>query len=79
MPIIIPSNGLPSQRRLSAGGMQKPRWAELLEQKGVYYKGIVNDPDSLVEKLTADTVTTIGTRRSRQGKENQTEVSCICS
>ena len=84
MPIIIPSNGLLSQCRLSTRGMQKPGWAELLEQKGVYYEGIVNDPDRLVEKLTADTVTTFGTRRSRQiqspqGKENQTEVRCICS
>ena len=66
--------------------MQKPSWADLLEPKGVYYEGIVDDPNSLVEKLTADTVTTFGTRRSRQlqnlqdkenqpeGKENQTEV-----
>ena len=72
--------GAITKRSNERGAMEKPSWADLLEPKGVYYKGIVDDPNSLVEKLTADTVTTFGTRRSRQlhscqDKENQTQVS----
>jgi len=58
--------------------MEKPTWAEYLQPVGVYYEGIVDDASAVVERLTAETVTTFGTRRSRQlqsmsseaGKEN---------
>jgi len=58
--------------------MEKPTWAEHLQPVGVYYEGIVDDASAVVERLTAETVTTFGTRRSRQlqlmsseaGKEN---------
>ena len=32
----------------------------------MYYEGVVDDATAVVERLTAETVTTIGTRRSRQ-------------
>ena len=57
--------------------MQKPSWAEPLELGGVYYEGIVDDPSTVVEKLTADTVTTFGTRRSRQLVAPGQKFACI--
>ena len=46
--------------------MEKPSWAEDLQPVGVYYEGVVNDATTVVERLTAETVTTFGTRRSWQ-------------
>ena len=46
--------------------MKKPTWAEDLRPVGVYYEGVVDDATAVVERLTAETVTTFGTRRSRQ-------------
>ena len=56
--------------------MEKPTWAEDLRPVGVYYEGVVDDATAVVERLTAETVTACGTRRSQQlqplqaGKEN---------
>ena len=56
--------------------MEKPSWAEHLQPIGVYYEGIVDDANAVVEWLTTETASTFGTRRSRQlqpwqvGKEN---------
>ena len=56
--------------------MEKPTWAEDLKPVGVYYEGVVDDATAVVERLTAETVITFGTRRSQQlqppqaGKEN---------
>ncbi len=61
--------------------MERPSWAEPLEPKGVYYEGTVDNASILVERMTAETVTTSGTRRSRhlqpvpRGKENSEQVS----
>ena len=56
--------------------MDKPTWAEDLKLVGVCYEGVVDNATAVVERLTAETVTIFGTRRSRQlqppqaGKEN---------
>ena len=52
--------------------MEKPTWAEHLKPVGVYYEGLVDDATAAVEKLTAETVTTFGTRRSWQLQPPQT-------
>ena len=51
--------------------MEKPTWAEDLKPVGVYYEGVVDDATAVVERLTAETVTTFGTRRSRQLQPSQ--------
>ena len=50
--------------------------AEDLKPVGVFYEGVVGDATAVVERLTAETATSFGTRRSRQlqlsraGKDN---------
>ena len=51
--------------------MEKPSWAEHLQPVGVYYEGVVDDATTVVERLTAETVTTFGTRRSRQQQPSE--------
>ena len=53
--------------------MKKPTWAEDLKPVGVYYEGLVDDATAVVERLTAETVTTFGTRRSRQLQLSQAD------
>jgi len=55
--------------------MEKPTWAEHLQPVRVYYEGIVDDASAVVERLTAETVTTFGTRRSRQLQSMSSEAS----
>ena len=58
--------------------IEKPNRTEHLQPIGVYYEGIVNDANIVVERLTTETASTFGTRRSQQqqlsqvGKENIT-------
>ena len=62
----------------------RPSWTANLEAKGVYYEGLVEDVDWLLDQHRLATVTTYGTRRSRKnhastssdcnrGKENNSE------
>ena len=55
--------------------MEKPTWAEDLKPVGVYYEGLVDEATTAVERLTAtaETVTTFGTRRSRQLQLSQAD------
>ena len=39
--------------------MEKSTWAEDLKPVGVYYEGLVDDATAVVERLTAETVTTL--------------------
>ena len=60
----------------------RPSWASNLDSKGVYYEGLVEDVEWLLDQHKLSTVTTYGTRRSRKnhttinsdshkGKENK--------
>lgn len=62
----------------------RPSWATNLDYKGVYYEGVVEDVEWLLDQHKLSTVTTYGTRRSRKnhaiinsdshkGKENISE------
>ena len=51
--------------------MEKPSWAEHLQPIGVYYEGIVDDANAVVERLTTETASTFGTRRSRKLQPSQ--------
>ena len=53
--------------------MEKPAWAEDLKPVGMYYEGLVDDATAVVERLTAETVTTFGTRQSRQLQLSQAD------
>ena len=44
----------------------RPSWATHLEAKGVYYEGVMEDVDRLLDQHKLATVTTYGTRRSRK-------------
>lgn len=58
-------------------------WATGLELNGVYYEGLVEDLEGVLDKFRVATVTTYGTRRQKSAtshpdKENKPvyEVSC---
>ena len=53
--------------------MEKPTWAEDLKPVGVYCEDLVDDATAVVERLTAETVTTFGTRRSQQLQLSQAD------
>ena len=57
--------------RTRLSGMEKSSWDEHLQPVGVYYEGVVDDATTVVERLTAETVTTFGTRRSRQPQPSE--------
>ena len=42
--------------------MEKLTWAEDLRPIGVYYEGVVDDATAVVERFTAETVTTLAQR-----------------
>ena len=46
--------------------MERPKWAEGLEAKGVYFEGMVSNADQRVERHNLETVTSYGTRTSRK-------------
>ena len=46
-------------------------WTAGLDHRGVYYEGIVEDLDAVLEKHRFATVTTYGTRRSRKSATSE--------
>ena len=50
---------------------RNPGWRNL--PVGEYYEGLVDDATAVVERLTAETVTTFGTRRSQQLQLSQAD------
>ena len=52
-----------------------PNWTTSLDARGLYYEGLVEDIDTLLEKHKLGTVTTYGTRRSRRPAQSTTITS----
>lgn len=49
--------------------METPSWAYGLDARGLYYEGVVDDANTLLDKHKISTVTTYGIRRSRKNHQ----------
>ena len=52
-----------------------PNWTANLDARGLYYEGLVENIDTLLEMHKLSTVTTYGTRRSRRPAQSTTIMS----
>ena len=54
--------------------MERPAWAlSSLRNVGVYYEGVVDDAESLIQHCKLESVTTFGVRTSRRTKSAAAE------
>ena len=58
--------------------MGTPSWAVGLDVRGLYYEGIVDDANTLLEKHKISTVTTYGIRRSRKNHQLSPNMTATC-
>ena len=56
---------------------ERPEWAATLKHVGVYYEGLVDDAESIVEHCKLESVTTFGVRTSR-GNSSQLHSRMHC-
>ena len=58
--------------------MGTPSWAVGLDVRGLYYEGIVDDANTLLDQHKISTVTTCGIRRSRKNHQLSPNVTATC-